>query len=798
MRSKSISLAAIVVTAVGLFTPKTALTKPLRTVNDTIQWAVPNHIQPKDGCFPLQDVTLLPSPFKTAMQADERYLLILDPDRLLSMFFSQAGLKPKAPPYGGWEQLQVAGHTLGHYLSAISRMYVETHNPLFKQRVDYIVQQLAICQNKWGDGYIGAIPGGHAMFEQVKLHGIDPHHVLDNYWAPWYVIHKLLAGLLDSYRFCGSRQALAEAVKLGDWTDNTTRNLSPQEWQEMLSVEQGGMNEALANLYALTGSKRFLYVAREFYHKAIMDPLALGEDHLAGNHCNTQIPKVIGQARLFELRGRPSDKTIAETFWNASIYHHAYSIGDISSGEYFGPADKLAHTLAANTCETCCTYNLLKLTRHLFTWNPKAAYGDYMERALYNDILASQNPKTGMLVYYMPLLTNTARVYSTPFDSFWCCVGTGMENHARYPESIYFHTHNAIYANLYIPSVLHWHAQELTLTQQNHFPQTDSSLFTLHCSKPVRLTLYFRCPYWIAAPMQIQISGPGMHKKLVCSRPSSWAAVTAVWRTGDTIRVTMPMALHTDPMPDMHTRISLMYGPIVLAADLGSKTGPMRPAPYFLASKKPLSQWFAPVQNKPLTFRTTSNAKPGMFTLRPFYSLYEHRTAVYMDVLSPAQWQMKQQAAEAQKIARMQLQRLTLDQVQIGSAVSEKLHHLQGMQTNHGDAAGKRWRDASGGGWFSYTLRIVPNAKVALRCVYWGSDAGQRAFHILVNGVSIAECSLNQARPGKFFSVVYPIPLSLTQGKSSITVRFQADPGNFAGGIFGLRTLRSLKGYSHV
>lgn len=606
------------------------------------------------------------------------------------------------------------------------------------------------------------------------------------------MIHKDLAGLLDAYRFCNNQQALQVAKGLGNWTIATTQNLSSKEWQEMLSVEQGGMNEALANMYALTGDKRYLVESRKFYHKYIMDPLALGEDHLAGNHCNTQIPKVIGQARLYELSGNARDKKIAVTFWNASIKHHAYSIGDISSGEYYQAPNQLASTLAPNTCETCCEYNLLKLTRHLFCWQPKAAYGDFMERALYNDILASQNPQTGMLVYYMPLTPVSIRKYSTPFDSFWCCVGTGIENHARYGESIYFHSHNDLYVNLYIPSTLKWKNRGLTLTQRNRFPDTDTTTLTVDCKTPQKLAMRFRCPYWIARPMQIFVNG-----KLVQTdkTPTSWATVNTMWHSGDTIKLVMPMNLHLDPTPDKPSVLSVMYGPLVLAADMGPATVTAPQNPVFFDEHKAPASWLHVVSGETLTYSDKTNSTGKNIYFRPFFSNYDDYSIPYISTGTKSQF-LKAEADKEHRI--LELQSRTVDKVVIGDPTSEKQHNLQGSNTSTGSLGNQHWRDAENGGWFSYQMNLDSSTDFKLRVVYWGSDTGGREFDILVDGTKITTQSLTGSKPGKFMSVAYSIPQSLTMGKDSIVVKFQAKPNNFAGGIFGLRVLKLTSEQTHV
>ncbi len=375
--------------------------------------------------FPLSDVRLLDSPFKQAMERDEAYLLSLDPNRLLSGFRKEAGLTPKAPTYGGWESQGIAGHTLGHYLSACSLMYQSTGDARFANRVRYIVSELAECQKANGNGYVAAIPNGKVIFSGIQQGNIkSADFSLNGGWVPWYTLHKEFAGLIDAYQLCTNTQALEVVTDLANWAEATTKNLTDEQWQRMLVCEQGGMNESLANLYAITGNTNYLALAKKFYHVAVMEPLARGEDTLNGLHSNMQIPKVIGAARIYELTGDTHFADIANFFWADVAQNRSYVIGGNGDNEHFFPTNQFSRHLSAAAAETCCTYNMLKLTRHLFEWHPSAVAMDFYERALYNDILASQDPETGMFVYLMSLNPGGFKTYSTPEDSFWCCVPT--------------------------------------------------------------------------------------------------------------------------------------------------------------------------------------------------------------------------------------------------------------------------------------------------------------------------------------------------------------------------------------
>lgn len=773
--------------------PRPAMTKVYKVAP-----AVPGRVQP----FDLADVTLLPSPFQAAMKRDTAYLLSLDSDRLLHGFRTEAGLPAKAPIYGGWESQGVAGHILGHYLSALSMQYRATHDPRVKARVDYIVGELAACQEKNGNGYVSAIPGGKAMFADVAAgHGDGVHRG----WVPWYTMHKLFAGLRDAYLYTDSAQAKDVLVRLSDWAVDTTRNLSDDQWQVMLEQEHGGMNETLADVYALTGDAKYLALSRHFYQKSVLDPLALREDHLAGLHGNTQIPKLIGLARLYELTGDTKDKTAAEYFWDRVVHTRTYAIGANTDGEHFDAPGQLSHHLSPVTAETCNTYNMLKLTRHLFEWTPNAQYADFYERALYNHILASQDPVRGMMTYYVSLKPGHFKTYSSPTESFWCCVGTGMENHVKYGDSIYFHDDKSLYVNLFIPSVLRWAGKGVSVRQETKFPSRDTTRLTLTCAKPTALALRVRYPSW-ARGMTVSVNGQA---QAITATPGSYATLARRWKNGDRVDITLPMHLYQEAMPDDPTKVAILYGPLVLAGQLGS-AGLKDPMPYadndqgayfrvsdprvpvLVPASQPLDSWLKPVAGQPLTFRTAGAGRPNDVTLKPFYSTYFGRYTVYWDTFTPTAWTQHEADYQAMQGRARALEARTVDVMQPGEQQPEHDHALQSEKSSTGDGpdGGPHWRDAREGGWFSFDIKTLPDAPQDLVCTYWGSELGDRAFDILVDGTKVFTQTLHEDKPGEYFDVVTPIPAELVAGKSKVTVRFQAHPGAMAGGLFGCRVVR--------
>ncbi len=586
--------------------------------------------------FRLEDVRLLDGPFKHAMLKDAEYLLRLDADRLLSGFRKEAGLKPKAEAYGGWESMTIAGHSLGHYLSACALMFAATGDVRFRERVNYIIAELDECQRSNGNGYVAAIPNGKKIFQEVSAGDIRVKPFdLNGGWVPWYTLHKLFAGLLDVHRYLQSKQALGITVKLADWAGTTVAKLNEEQFQRMLGCEHGGMNEVLAELYARTGNEKYLQLSRRFHHKAVLEPLASREDRLQGLHANTQIPKLIGLARRYELTLDAGDKTAAEFFWQRVVRHHTYVNGGNSDGERFGPPDKLSDRLSANTSETCNTYNMLKLTRHLFEWNASAEYADYYERALYNHILASQDPNDGMVCYYVPMKAGSKKLYSKPFDDFWCCVGTGMENHAKYGEAIYFRNRNTLWVNLFIPSEMNWREKGLSIRQETRYPEGDKINFTVKAQRPTNFSLRLRYPVW-ANNVSVAVNG---RPETITAKPGSFIEIKRTWKAGDRVELTIPMSLRLETMPDNPRRVAILYGPTVLAGELGPEDDGTSVSliPALMTGDRPVSEWIKPAAGS-ITFQTASAGRPNEFKLYPFYRMHHKRYAVYWDLLNEQQW----------------------------------------------------------------------------------------------------------------------------------------------------------------
>ena len=778
-------LAAFVI----MFAAATMLTNCSKTQG---KFKVPDKVNAKATPFSLKDVRLLDSPFKKAMELDGAWLLKLDPDRLLYRFYKNAGLETKGEIYGGWESMGISGHTLGHYLSACSMMYASTGDERFKEKVAYTVGQLAKCQEARGTGYVGGIPDEEKLWNDVAAGKISSKGFdLNGAWVPWYTLHKLWAGLIDSYLWCDNEQAKTVVVKLSDWAVDELKNLNDAQFQKMLACEHGGMNEVLANVYAMTGEKKYLDLSRRFYQKAVLDPLSQRKDDLNGLHANTQIPKIIGCARLYELTGEKKDLTIASFFWDAVVHHHTYANGGNSNYEHFGPADSLATRLGTNTSETCNTYNMLKLTRHLFALDPEVKYADYYEKALYNHILASQNPETGMVCYYVPLASGDEKTYSTPFDSFWCCVGTGFENHAKYGGSIYFKgADGSLYVNLFIPSVLNWKEKNLTLTTETDYPASGNVKFLIDTSKPESIPLKVRVPSWLKAAPVIKVNGEEINQP---AKPGTYATIERKWQKGDVVTMDLPLDLRAEPMPDDRQKEAIYYGPALLSASLkyleNDKNFEYK-IPVLLAENEPIGQVVEEKSQHPLVFETNATGRGNEISLIPFYKMHHQKYMVYFDVLGKDDWKEKRKVEDEKIKERLALEARTVDEMRIGEMQPERDHDFKGEKTNTGGMNGKKWRDASDGGWFSFDLKVQHGVPLELMCTYWGSDSGNRVFDVLVDGQKIATQTLDNNHPGKFFDEHYPVPPEVLKGKDKITVRFQAHPGKMAGGLFGCMLLK--------
>lgn len=615
--------------------------------------------------FDLGQVKLLPSPFENAMKVNQKYLLELDADRMLWPYHERAGLPIKGERYGGWARKDVVGQISGHYISALSLTYVSSGDKQFKDRVDYMVSEIAKAQEKHGDGYTG--PVRTEVWEKVYSGDLKAHKWgVGGGYVPWYVMHKTFAGLIDAYFHTDNKQALEVVIKLADWAKKGTDNLDEAQFQDMLRAEYGGMSESLAHLYAITGNKDYLTFAQRFDHKEILDPLEKKEDKLAGYHVNTQLPKILSAARLYELTGEERYGAVVNFLWDRVINTRAMAPGGVDLREHFCEHGSESEHLKWNSSETCSVYNMLKLTRSVFSWDPSATTMDYYERALYNQILGSQDPDSGGMTYFYSLKPGHFKIYSTPFDAMWCCVGSGIENHSKYADTIYSHNEDSLWVNLFIPSELDWQEKGVRVRMETKFPSEDLITLTVNTKKSQQLDLKVRVPYWATKGAEVTINGK---KQDVKSTPESYLTLSRQWKDGDKITVRLPMSLHLRPARDKKDLVTIMYGPSVLAGELGSEGMPKDvssnqsahsgaqdpPVPVLLVDpSKPLSAWLKRVPGETLRFKTVGVGKPNDVTLIPLSDLHHQRYTVYWETMAPGDWKPAA-SLEPEKIAESKL-----------------------------------------------------------------------------------------------------------------------------------------------
>ncbi|HVX86747.1 MAG TPA: beta-L-arabinofuranosidase domain-containing protein [Phycisphaerae bacterium] len=634
--------------------------------------AIPFAVAP----IPLESVRLAGGPLGKAQDLGIQNILRLDPDRLLYHFRLLAGLDPKADrDYGGWEGpgRQLTGHMAGHYLSACSLMYAATGDERLQSAADYMVDQLADVQAKRGNGYFGALMGnppgpprgraraaagsqpasraapagpldGLLCFQQLSTGDIRASAFdLNGMWSPWYVQHKLLAGLRDAYRRTRNAKALDVAAKFAAWTDTLLAPLSQDQLQQMLACEFGGINESFADLYADTGDKRWLALSQKFRHKAVVDPLAAQHDILGGKHGNTQVPKLLGELVRYINAGNAPDGDAAKFFWNAVVYHHSFATGGHGYDEYFDAPDKLSdeidganhRTRDLRTAESCNVYNMLKLTRLLFALHPDEQFAAFHERALFNHVLASISFNDGQLCYMVPVSPGVTHEYQGLLG-MTCCCGTGLENHALHGEGLYYHSPSDLYVNLFAPSNARSELLAANLAMQTDFPEKESATLTIKTDAPREFTLHLRRPAWATGNYTVSLNGQPLPN---LPAPGAYLELKRNWTT-DSLAVTLPRSLRFEPLPDNPRRGAFMQGPLVLAADLGEVQSRGRrgnaPAqnPTLTADAQSADKILTPSAAGTNTFTATANPNP--LTFAPFYTLSNRRYGIYWDLTAPA------------------------------------------------------------------------------------------------------------------------------------------------------------------
>ncbi len=660
--------------------------------------------------FNLQQVKLISGPFKNAQEVDFKYILALNPDKLLAPYLIDAGLPLKAERYGNWESSGLDGHIGGHYLSALAMMYASTGNTEMKKRLDYMISELAKCQAKNRNGYVGGIPQGKVFWERIHKGDIDGSSFgLNNTWVPLYNIHKLFAGLHDAYQIAGNQQAKQVLVGLGNWFIELIQPLSEVQIQQVLRTEHGGMNEVFADLYEITKEKKYLETAQKLSHKAILNLLLAKEDKLTGLHANTQIPKVIGFEKIAAINGDKNLSNAADFFWHNLTEKRSVAFGGNSVREHFNPTNDFSKMLESNQGpETCNSYNMLRLSKALFLDKTDTKYLDFYERTLYNHILSSQHPTKGGFVYFTSIRPNHYRVYSQPETSMWCCVGSGIENHSKYGELIYSHLADNLFINLFIPSTLHWKEKGISLTQTTNFPQKNKTDFTLNLTKQQKFSLNIRLPHW-AENFKILVNGKPQN-----IAQNEYANINRNWKNGDKISMIFSTKTQLEYLPDGSNWAAFVHGPIVLAAKTSTqnldglfaddsrmghetkgKLYPINEAHALVDDNNNFLQKIKPSENLHFTLDS--------LTLQPFYQVHDARYQMYFQTFTKEAYEEQKVKSAQIELKDKMLEINTVDQVNCGEQQPEVDHGYQGEKSDSGYEEGLFWRNTRA--FISYELR---------------------------------------------------------------------------------------------
>lgn len=737
--------------------------------------------------------------FQDSQDIGEDYLLSYDVDRLAVSLFRYSSNRGNAPidmnnGYGGWEdsgENGIGGHVYGHYMSACAAMYRQTGNEELKKTVERGVQLLGIAQDD--DGFVGGFSRTNLDF--VFAHptefwsGGQNDAYLQGIWAPWYTLHKLMAGLIDAYRYLGIKEALDYAEKIAAYAKSGTDKLNDAQMEKMLVGEHGGINESFAWLYEITGKEEYLQLAKRFSHKAVMDPLARGENNLPGLHANTQIPKICGAAKIYQLTGDDYYRRVAENFWQYVKDTQTYANGGTSNYEFFTKLDE--EPLSNKSAETCCVYNMLKLTEYLYAWKKNPQYMDYYENVLYNQILGSQNHE-GRKTYSIDLRMGASTEFLTR-EMFECCMGTGMENPGNYTRMIYAAEPDALYMNLYINSRVQW--QDMVLLQKTDFPNQDSTTFFVEKAGSTKSAINLRIPGW-TTEASVKING-----ETVTQTPDDgYIHLERNWKEGDKIELSLPMNLQLYTARGGNHVVALKYGPILLAGDLG-----LAPVKSIVSPSRNPEDFVTKEPTNTLRFQIKDALQPGSasITLKPFYEFEEERRMIYWNLYTPEEFE--EIGGSSNQTFEDKLADATLDYVIPSWLQSETDHHM----VTTGNVSSGTWEPAAQppatgqwravkGGTISYTLKVDPQATNYLLSMFWGSDdfsTENRTFDILADGQTLRkDYTLNRNRPDKIEYYYLRLPSAMTRGKHTITVTYRADEGKTAGGIFGVRTTTKAVG----
>jgi DUF1680 family protein len=770
--------------------------------------------------FKLSEVRLLDGPFKRSQELNTEYLLKLEPDRLLAWFRREAGLTPKAPVYPGWESegvwgdhYSLPGAILGFYLSSMANSYESSDDERTRKRIfdrlNYTVNQLAECQVAFGDGYLLPTKNGHQIFERVARGEIvTSNPLIDGVWEPTYVLNKLTLGLVDVYRAVGIEQARVVLLAVANWFGTAVLNrLDDAQIQQLLVCEHGSLSESYIDCYRLTEDRKYLDWAKLLNDRAMLDPLSQGKDILDGWHANTQIPKFTGFHNVYLYTGQVQYQRAAFNFWRIVTEDRSWVNGGNSTGERFFPSEQtIERMLASSGPESCNTVNMLRLTETLFTdfVDPKLA--DFYERALYNHVLAVHEPKRGMCSYFTSMRPGHYRTYCSEFESFWCCLGTGIQAASRYGAFIYGKGDERLYVNLFIPSEVYWREMDVTIRQETSFPDKPSTTLTIITKKERRFSLNLRHPRWIKSQfLNVRINGDVQQ---LASRPGSYVEVNRTWKNGDRVELQLPMEMTLEALRSSDQYSAILYGPILLAGELGAKaitedefdqkmdhaavhTISLAETPVLSGTQAQILSSLKRAESETLSFSLSCPDREIPISVIPLYRLHFQRYAIYWRTFPTDQSRaLYRETLKNVERQTAHVKNLALDSVVAGDDQSEKTHGLESVDSVTGIEDTRSWRRGNKGGWLSYLLKVEPGTENCLWVEYHGAEIEENQFSILIDGHRIAsEAGLKNFNLPVIYGKIYRIPIDLTANKSSVTVKFQTSWPHVTARIFTIQTM---------
>ena len=776
-----------------------------------------NNVQAQDRLytdeFPLGDVELLDGPLKKARDLNIKTLLQYDCDRLLAPYLKEAGLKPKGQSYPNWDGLD--GHVGGHYLTAMA-INAATGDEACKERMLYFISELQACADAnaknhpaWGKGYVGGVPGSDRLWSAFKKGDFGPYH---SAWVPFYNIHKMYAGLRDAWVYCGNEQAKQLFLGFCDWAIDLTAGLTDAQMEQMLHTEHGGMNEVLADAYAMTGEQKYLDVAKRFSHRRLLTPLSQRQDCLDNMHANTQVPKVVGFERISELSGDEVYHAASIYFWDIVTGERTLAFGGNSRREHF-PSKEACKDFVSDIDgpETCNTNNMLKLTEELHRRNPEARFADFYELATFNHILSSQHPGHGGYVYFTSARPRHYRNYSAPNEAMWCCVGTGMENHGKYGQFIYTKKADNLFVNLFISSELNWKEKGIVVRQETNFPYSETSKLTIAQGKG-QFALQVRYPGWVKpGAFEVKVNGKPV---TIVTGPSSYVVIDRQWKKGDVVEMTFPMHNSIKYLPNLPQYIAMMHGPVMLAMNTGTedlahliaddsrfgqlasgKKLPVDQAPILINNHiDEIANQIQPIAGKPLHFTLSTKMVNGINNeLMPFFELHDARYMMYWLALSEDNYKGYLDNLAKAEQERQALEDRTVDKVQPGEQQPESDHFMETDDSYVGNSNDVFYRDANDGHYFSYLMQTGGQTELSLRLKYWGvGEWKSHEFDILVDDVLVKEVNnTGKYRISEFKYETYPIPADVLTGKKQVRVKFVAKPRKQIGEIYEVRLVKN-------